>query len=244
MHRLLLVPTVVEARLLLGDASAGALAEAAGTPRLVALGDARVFAAVCGFGLAAAGAGAGRAAEGMLEHGGVRELWLAGVAGSYDAARAPIGAAIVGETVTCWGIGVGEGAAHQSAAALGWHQAWDHAASMDVGAPSAREQIRLAHASIHGVARGELISVTAASASADEAARRRRANPAALAEDMESFAVALAARLRAVPLTVVRGISNVAGDRDKRSWRMAEALVSARRLLVSLFADAPLKVRS
>jgi futalosine hydrolase len=51
--------------------------------------------------------------------------------------------------------------------------------------------------------------------------------PAAVAEDMEGFAVALACRLAGVPLTIIRGISNTAGDRDHARWRVPEALAAA-----------------
>jgi futalosine hydrolase len=44
---------------------------------------------------------------------------------------------------------------------------------------------------------------------------------------MEAFGVAFACHLARVPLTVVRGISNAAGNRDKGDWRLDEALTSA-----------------
>jgi len=51
---------------------------------------------------------------------------------------------------------------------------------------------------------------------------------------MEAYSVAVAARLHGVPLTVVRGISNLAGDRDHSRWRMTEALQAARAVLREL----------
>ena len=44
---------------------------------------------------------------------------------------------------------------------------------------------------------------------------------------METFGAALAARLAGVPLHAVRGISNVAGDRDKDRWLVEPALMAA-----------------
>jgi futalosine hydrolase len=44
---------------------------------------------------------------------------------------------------------------------------------------------------------------------------------------MEGFGVALACRLAGVPLTIIRGISNTAGDRDHARWRVPEALAAA-----------------
>ena len=41
---------------------------------------------------------------------------------------------------------------------------------------------------------------------------------------MEGYAVALAAHEFGVPVTIVRGISNVAGDRNVAGWALPEAL--------------------
>lgn len=244
MHRLLLIPTAVEAGFLLGDALAASLAAAAGQPCAVRVGEATVYAALCGFGLAASGAGASHAAAQLTAQGGVSGLYLVGVAGTYAPGLAPVGSVVVGTATTCSGIGVGEGVAHQSAAAIGWRQAWGDGGQRAEGKgsrertePFEEERIELARPQMTGAVLGEILSVAAASASPDEAARRRAANPAALVEDMESFAVALAARLGSFPLTVVRGISNVAGDRDNASWRMPEALASAHRLLAGLLSQ-------
>ena len=44
---------------------------------------------------------------------------------------------------------------------------------------------------------------------------------------MEGFSVAIAAAMAGVPLMIVRGISNIAGDRDKSRWRIVDALNAA-----------------
>jgi futalosine hydrolase len=75
---------------------------------------------------------------------------------------------------------------------------------------------------------GELLSVAEAAASEDEARGRADRHPDALGEEMEGFAVAVAAALFGVPLRIVRGASNLAGDRDHGSWRMADALTAVR----------------
>ena len=67
----------------------------------------------------------------------------------------------------------------------------------------------------------ELLSVAAAAGSPEEAAERQARHPAAAGEEMEGYAVAVAARLFGVGLTIVRGFSNVAGDRDRA--RLADA---------------------
>jgi futalosine hydrolase len=72
-----------------------------------------------------------------------------------------------------------------------------------------------------------LLTACAASATAADVARRTSLFPVAAAEDMEGFGVALACRLAGVPLTIIRGISNTAGDREHARWRMPEALAAA-----------------
>lgn len=182
---LILVPTALESELLFPDGSPGRLA-------------------VCGFGLAAAGAGASHAIAanpGAASDGVV----LVGAAGTYDPDRHPVGSAVVAGAIGCDGIGAGTGSSHRSAAALGFAEA---------------DRIELG-------AGPELLSVAAASGSPVEAAARRTRHPQAAGEEMEGFAVALAARLHGVGLTIVRGFSNVAGDRDRAGWRMEEALLRA-----------------
>ena len=44
---------------------------------------------------------------------------------------------------------------------------------------------------------------------------------------LDEIAEYLAARLADVPLGIVRGISNIAGDRDKTRWKIVDALNSA-----------------
>ena len=74
---------------------------------------------------------------------------------------------------------------------------------------------------------GLLLSACAASATAADAAVRREQFPAAVAEDMEGFAVALACRLAGVSCQIIRGISNRVGDRDKANWQVEPALRAA-----------------
>ncbi|MGZ4481113.1 MAG: phosphorylase family protein [Gaiellales bacterium] len=169
---------------------------------------------VCGFGLAEAGAGAVHA---MITRPEAREgVVLAGLAGTYDADRLPVGSACIPSGVRCEGIGVGQGGAHRSAADLGWVDS----DLIELGTGTG----------------GELLSVAAASASPAEALARTRRYPAAVAEDMEGYAVAVAARLAGVPLMVVRGISNVAGDRAKGRWQPRQAMEAVRLELAKLGA--------
>jgi futalosine hydrolase len=189
---LVLVPTELESGLLFPDGAPGPVA-------------------VCGFGLAAAGAGAAHA---IAENRAAAEegVVLVGAAGTYDPSRYPIGTALRAGSVRCDGIGAGSGNGYRSASELGFAAA--DAIALEGGA--------------------ELISVATAAGSPAEAAERHARYPAAAGEEMEGYAVAVAAWLFGVNLTIVRGFSNAAGDRDHAGWRMDEALGRAAALVRGL----------
>lgn len=185
----------------------------------------------CGFGMVAAAA---RAAE-MIAHARPARVFLVGIAGAYGD-RLPVGTAWGFDRVGCYGIGAGSGDGFVSAEAMGWPQ-WpgdpaDEASAIgDVIACVAATDPPSSRADL-------LLTVTAASGDAIDATRRQRAFPAAVAEDMEGFGVALACRLAGLPLTIVRGISNVAGERDTAAWKIAEAADAAGTLAARLIEEA------
>ena len=149
-------------------------------------------------------------------------VYLLGIAGVYasneDSSTLPVnvGDAVGFSAVSVDGIGVGEGDSFQTSADLGWpHFAGDETR------PAIEDTISLDSKSPHS-----LLTVCAGAATFEQASRRQlRTN--AVAEDMEGFAVAMACRLQNVPLQIIRGISNVAGDRDKSNWRIADAMNAA-----------------
>jgi futalosine hydrolase len=186
---LVLVPTELESGLLFPDGPPAPLA-------------------VCGFGLAAAGAGAAHA---IAEHRADAEggVVLVGAAGTYDTGRHPIGTAIRAGSVRCDGIGAGSGEGYRTAAELGF---------------TAADSIAIGPGP-------ELLSVAVAAGSQAEAAARHARYPGAAGEEMEGYAVAVATWLFGVDLTIVRGFTNAAGDRDRAGWRMDEALGRAAALV-------------
>lgn len=163
---------------------------------------------LCGFGLVAAAASTAH----LVSVHQPAAVLLTGIAGAFGPSSL-IGTAMPFGSVTCVGIGVGSGTEHISAGELGWEQC----AGLGDSLP------------LSDTAADRLLSVTAASASADEARARRERFPDATAEDMEGYGVALACRLSGAPLRIVRGISNVVGDRDKSSWQIDAALEAAGR---------------
>jgi futalosine hydrolase len=188
--------------------------------------------ALCGFGPVAAAA---RTAHLITEHAPDRVL-LVGIAGRLDD-RLAIGDACRFERVACFGVGAGSGGEFVPAGALGWHQ-WPGDA--DGTSPRIGDLIPCTATGTLGRGRADLLlTVCAAAACAEDVRLRKQTFPDAAAEDMEGFAVALACRLRGVPVDIVRGISNTAGDRDTSRWQVAAALEAAGRLARQIMAEAP-----
>ncbi len=216
---LLLVPTPIELEQL--------------APRLNSIAEERgVAVEVCGFGVVAAAA---RTMQLIATHNPQRVL-LVGIAGALSDELA-IGTATSFRRVVCDGIGVGQGSEYESAAAMGWKQ-W-----MPVTQPSSEssdpigDHISLPTTLGDDSESNELVTVCAASANAHEADVRRKRHPNASAEDMEGFGVAMACELAGVPLQIVRGISNQAGDRDKQNWDIAAALEAASDLAIETLSS-------
>ncbi len=157
------------------------------------------------------------------------QVVLCGIAGTFQR-RLTVGTACRFDAVACYGIGAGSGTSFQTASEMGWQQ-WG--GDETGGASSAiAETIELAGAQLSSTPR-LLLSTCAASSSLEEVALKLNKFPTAAAEDMEGFSVAAACRLAGIPLQIVRGISNQAGDRDHRHWEIDQAMQAA----VSLVAE-------
>ena len=180
---------------------------------------------LCGFGPVASAA---RSAALIAQKNPARVV-LIGIAGSYDPERLPVGSASSFDAVAIEGIGVGEGERALAPPALGFPQ-WPGGA----GVATVHDRLELARAPASKVRSPLLLTTCCASDSPAHAALRRRKFPDAAAEDMEGFGVALACELQGVPCTIVRGISNVVGDRDPAHWRIPAALAAARTLVLEL----------
>jgi futalosine hydrolase len=156
---------------------------------------------------------------GLLAGTGAGRALLVGIGGSLRPEELPVGAAASFAAVRLEGL-----------ERHGFAQ-WEDAAGR------VAERLPLAGA------RGELLTVCAASASPARARARRRAFPRARVEDMEGFGAALACRLAGVPLVVVRGVSNLAGERERRRWDVRGALAAARVLALEWLARAEWSAR-
>ena len=181
---------------------------------------------LCGFGPIAAAA---RTAH-LLAALEPASVMLVGIAGTMDD-RLSIGQAYRFDEVVCYGVGVGGDGTFQPAAAVGWPQ-WP-------GNPSAGQQAIGDRIVCPGTTAGNvLLTACAASAGPADVALRRALIPDAVAEDMEGFGVAVACELARVPWTIIRGISNRAGDRDHSHWCVEPALEAAAALALETLAEA------
>ena len=175
----------------------------------------------CGFGAIVAGI---RTTQ-LLALYKPRAVVLVGIAGALGP-HLPVGTATVFSRIACYGIGAGSGLNFETASELGWPQWTDPEFGQsfgDVIEPAIEPDPWDSAGSM-------LLTVCAASGCTEDVAHRRNKFPHAVAEDMEAFSVALACRMARVPLTVIRGISNMAGDRDKTNWDIAAALKAAAEL--------------
>ena len=180
---------------------------------------------VIGFGPIAAAVSTCR----ILATHSVTRVVLVGIAGSYDSSLA-VGTACQFASVHSDGIGAGEGKDFISADQMGFSQlaTFSHL-------PQGAEVLPLTTDA--GVpARSSVVTVCSAAMDSNQVEKRGERFPDAVAEDMEGFGVALACAAFQVPCSIVRGISNVAGDRNKENWRIDAAMESASRVLNQILA--------
>ncbi len=179
--------------------------------------------AVCGFGPIASGI---IAAQLLAKHRPEKVI-LVGIAGSFSAKTAPNGTAECYSRIGCYGVGAGSGSEFRMAGELGW----SHFADSQSG-DSFSDVIDLEGTGPPVASSAMLLTVCSASASRSDVAERLRKFPEAVAEDMEAFSVAMACKLTNIPLVAIRGISNIAGDRNKANWNVEAALKAAAELVV------------
>ena len=164
---------------------------------------------ICGFGPIVS---AIRTTQLLAEHS-PRQVLLTGIAGALDL-RIPVGTSVEFDMAICFGIGVGTGDDLISASDMGWSQWAD--------SPQIFDSICLTDDIV--AARVPLLTCCSASANEQDVQLRLKKHPNAVAEDMEGFSVAAACRFAGIPLRIVRGISNRAGDRNKENWRVRDAM--------------------
>lgn len=190
---------------------------------------------LCGFGLVAAAALTAR----LIAEQRPGRVLLVGIAGTF-CDELPVGSATAFDEVSCFGIGVGSGQDHQTAGDVGWSHVGGRVSNTEDGDVVITDTIQLQKINVDSDAANlsrQLLTASAASGNADDAAICCRRFPGAIAEDMEGFAVAMSCRLANVPVSIVRGISNQVGDRDVTNWHIKPALEAAAELVRGTIAD-------
>jgi len=178
---------------------------------------------LCGFGPITAAA---RASQ-LIAAKSPERILLVGIAGACSSGLT-VGNAYQFSSVVCHGVGIGHGEKHIDAEAAGWKLLDSDSVEID---PEIQLQVV---GELVSSLRSQLRTVCSAPADKTEAGWLNEVYPASVAEDMEAYGVALAAQLAAIPLHVVRGISNQVGDRNHAGWKIDEALNSAAELALNV----------
>jgi futalosine hydrolase len=93
----------------------------------------------------------------------------------------------------------------------------------------------ITHSSLHipSIKAGNFITLSASSGT-DERARGLEKRFKAICENMEGAALAHICRIYKIPLLEIRGISNIAGVRDKRKWNLDLASVNCQKVTLGV----------
>ena len=162
-----------------------------------------------------------------------------GLAGSFDAQRAPLGAAVIATAEAFPEYGV----AHESegAASCGLDFAfpqWEEgpvsvmqSLALDPDAASAAMGMALPR----DAARGGALTVAGVT-SGPKRAGLLAERFGALTESMEGFALALGCVSRGIPFLEIRTISNRVGDRGRGQWKLKQALAGLGKITAGLLA--------
>ncbi len=167
----------------------------------------------CGIGIIQSGI---EAANLLAELKPTRVLLL-GIAGSIGNS-CQIGEVVCGSSVRLFGVGVGSGKNFQPVERTDLAKIVNYNPILMLDSSSVCQ--------VRTLATGSLLSVTAVSCDEAEVGEKVAAYPDVVAEDMESYAVAVACAQQGIGFSVLRGISNVAGVRDKSQWQISKALLA------------------
>ncbi|MEU3751750.1 futalosine hydrolase [Streptomyces olivoreticuli] len=187
-----------------------------------------VDALAAGVGPAAAAAGAATALTAAAVSGGPYDLVVsAGIGGGFTgaAAQAPVGSLVVSDAIVAADLGAETPEGFLPVTELGF-------GTVEHLPP---EPLVRAVARATGARRGEVLTVSTVTGSAERARALVRLRPGALIEAMEGFGVAEAAAAHGVPVLELRAVSNPVGPRDRAAWRIGDALAA----LADAFAALP-----
>jgi futalosine hydrolase len=227
MSLLLACATALELKACLGP-------QLAGDPPAGALLPVRqeLFALVTGIGPVNAAFRLGRA----LAAGAFSGVVNLGLAGSFQPARLPLGAAALvdAEIWPEFGLATDQGIDPRG---LGFPLGEDAVGPVfdSLGLDPEAAAAAMGLALPQGLARAASLTVSAASGTPERAAKLSAAHPDALLENMEGFALAWGCRLAGLPFLEVRAVSNRVGARPPDGWDVNGGLKALGRLAGRLF---------
>ena len=191
------------------------------------LGRDRVTVVAGGVGPPAAAASTARALVLAAERGRPYTAVIsAGIAGGF-AGRVDVGATVLAAATVAADLGAETADGFLSIAELDFGQSTMECDTQLLAA--VREAIPAAVV-------GAVLTVSTVTGTAEREAVLRERHPDAVAEAMEGFGVATAAREAGVAFVEVRTISNSIGPRNRAAWRIAEALAALQQAGVGLAA--------
>ena len=164
-------------------------------------------------------------------------LIVTGIAGAYVGAFVPVGAAVAAASEHDLDAGILAGAGQASLASIPLPRgAGPDGPIFETVATDPGWRSALARAS--GTVALPFATSDAVSGDLDVAAARAERSGAAI-ESMEGVGAALACARLGIPFGELRGVSNVAGVRDKGAWDVPAALRAATRALRIALAEGP-----
>ncbi|WP_088106113.1 futalosine hydrolase [Halalkalibacter urbisdiaboli] len=176
-----------------------------------------------GFEVAVAGVGLAQAAATTAAKLAVEHYDLvinAGIAGGF-VGRASIGSIVVANEIIAADLGAETAEGFRSLEDLKLGYSW---VSVEVAA--ADSIVEALKRTGLAVGSGPILTLSTVTGTANTAEELLVRHPNAVAEAMEGFGVAVAAKQFNIPVLEIRTISNLVGPRDREAWRLKEALVS------------------
>ncbi|MEH1026574.1 futalosine hydrolase [Micromonospora profundi] len=185
--------------------------------------DATVTVAPVGVGPAVAGAATARLLV-LAEAAGhpYRAVVSAGVAGGF-AGQAGVGDTVLGTASIAADLGAESPDGFIPVDELGMPPALLGGGSVMPADPQLLAALR---AALPAATAGPILTVSTVTGTALSTDELRRRHPAAVAEAMEGYGVAVAAAQAGLPFAELRTISNPVGPRDRDAWRLHEALAA------------------
>lgn len=158
----------------------------------------------------------------FLERHGARAILSCGIGGSYPGAGLRVATAVWAES-ECYGdLGAASANGFLDMRALGFAVIAGASPVYNILPVSLRPR---------GATTLPFITVNTCTGT-DAAAREVEARTRGAVENMEGAAIAHVAALYGIPMGEVRGISNLAGNRDRAAWRVKEAAAAAQEALL------------